>query len=279
MKKLFKFLCYKVLTWSLIVSNKLRKENQLKSQLEKILPDLSQQYTTFTIDMNDNYLVTKLRCQHCFQVSICLKAISLLGKENNITLVDIGDSSGTHLIYIKEVLKEKAIKTLSVNLDPISVQKIQAKGLDALLCKAEELHLEQEGKFKADIFLSYEMLEHLLNPIGFLHEMAMKSHCEYFAMTVPFVHKSKVALNLVRYNEKGTYHAETVHIFEFSPDDWDVIFKFTGWEIIYKDKYAQYPTIFPISLIKFLWRKVDFDGFYGVILKKNNQYSKMYLDW
>lgn len=266
---------------SLKATNIERNESELKDKLAKIVPDLTNQYTTFKID--NEYLVNKIRCQHSFQMSIALKAIKFLesnrvNKGVDINIVDIGDSSGTHMIYLNSLLKNNQTNTLSVNLDPVAIDKIKNKGLKALLCRAEELHLNAEG-FKADIFLSYEMLEHLFNPIDFLHTMAEKSECEYFVVTVPYVYKSRVACQFVNNGLQGDFQAENTHIFEFSPNDWDTIFKFSGWEIVYKDKYTQYPTSFPLNLTKHLWRKLDFDGFYGVILKKNNKYSKRYLDW
>lgn len=271
-----------MLTVSLKLSNHERGEYSLKQKLSKIVPDLTNQYTTFKIDMKNTYLVNKIRCQHSFQMSLALKAIELLKDEKeSINLVDIGDSSGTHLIYLEKLLAEKNIhnvQALSVNLDPVAVEKIKAKGLNAILSKAEELHLQPDG-IKADIFLSYEMLEHLFNPISFMHNMAEKSECEYFIITVPYVQRSRVALQFVKQQYEGEFQAENTHVFELSPLDWDVIFKFSGWEIVYNDKYTQYPKSFPFNLTKYFWQKLDFDGFYGVILKKNNSYSKRYLDW
>lgn len=280
MKKFIKSIVYKILTKSLIASNKERGEEKLKDLLASIVTDLSNQYSTFKINMNDKYLINKLRCQHTFQISIALKAIELFRKDNNreINIVDIGDSSGTHLMYLNEVLQGIKINTLSVNLDIEAVKKIQSKGLNALLCRAEELHMHAEG-FNPDIFMSYEMLEHLFNPIDFLHTMSEKSICEYFVITVPYVSKSRVACQFVNNGMSGNFQAENTHIFEFEPHDWDTIFKFSGWEIVYKDRYTQYPSSFPLSLSKYLWRKIDFDGFYGVILKKNNSFSTRYLDW
>jgi len=279
MREVIKKLVYKILEKSLILTNKERDEVELKKKLKNIIPDLTHQYSTVSIDMNNSYVVNKMRGQHTFQMSLALKAVSLLTeKKDVINIVDIGDSSGSHMIYLDHLLEGKT-NTLSVNIDPIAVDKIKAKGLNALLCPAEELHLHKNG-MKADIFLSYQMLEHLFNPIDFLHSMAEKSSCEYFAITVPYVYRSRVALNVVKYNQlEKTHPAEKTHVFEFSPEDWDLIFQFSGWEIIYQDKYTQYPKSWPFHFTKYIWRKFDFDGFYGVILKKNDKYSKKYLDW
>lgn len=78
--------------------------------------------------------------------------------------------------------------------------------------------------------------------------------------------------------QKGTC-AENTHVFELSPQDWNLIYQFSGWEIVYKEKYTQYPKSFPLVLMKYIWRKFDFDGFYGVILKQNLKYANHYKDW
>lgn len=282
MKNIIKHFIFKLLTIALQQSNRERGESQLKKELSTIVPDLSKQYTTFEVNMDNSYLVNKIRGQHAFQMSIALKAIELLNKHKDyINIVDIGDSSGTHLIYLSTLLSEKNIhniQTLSVNLDPVAVKKIKDKGLNAILSKAEELHLQPDG-IKADIFLSYEMLEHLFDPISFLHNMATKSECEYFVLTVPYVYQSRVGMHHLRENNDQEIFAENTHIFELSPEDWNLLFRFSGWEIIYSDRYTQYPKLFPLNLTKFIWRKIDFDGFYGVILKKNSHFSSKYKDW
>ena len=282
MKNIIKHFIFKLLTFALQQSNRERGEFQLKKELSTIVPDLSKQYTTFEVNMDNSYLVNKIRGQHAFQMSIALKAIELLNKHKDyINIVDIGDSSGTHLIYLSTLLSEKNIhniQTLSVNLDPVAVKKIKDKGLNAILSKAEELHLQPDG-IKADIFLSYEMLEHLFDPISFLHNMATKSECEYFVLTVPYVYQSRVGMHHLRENNDQEIFAENTHVFELSPEDWNLLFRFSGWEIIYSDRYTQYPKLFPLNLTKFIWKKIDFDGFYGVILKKNSHFSSKYKDW
>ena len=35
----------------------------------------------------------------------------------------------------------------------------------------------------------------------------------------------------------------------------------------------------PLSILRYLWRKFDFDGFYGVILEKDDSISKRYQNW
>lgn len=281
MKKILIKVVYYFLNLSLIISNKERSEKALKNKLSKIIPDLVDQYTTFSINMNDTFLVNKVRGQHAFQISIVLRAVNLLKnkkKDNFINIIDIGDSSGTHLLYLKNLLKSKNMRSLSVNIDQLAIDRIKARGLEAILCKAEEIHLRKEI-IKPDIFLLFETLEHLFNPIEFLHNIAVNSPCQYFAITVPYVHKSRVGLHHIRKNYQRDVFAENTHIFELSPDDWNLLFLFSGWEIVFSDRYTQYPKGFPLNLTKYFWRKIDFDGFYGVILRKKLKISEYYKDW
>jgi len=272
-----------ILIHSLVQSTEERGETSLKNRLMSIVPDISEQYTTFRIDSKDNYINTKVRAQHTFQTSLTLKTIELLINktcERKIKIVDIGDSSGTHLRYL-EGLKEDysiEIQSMSVNLDPEAVRKIKSQGLDAMQCRAEELHLVNGG-VSADVFLSFQMLEHLFDPVSFLHSMAVHAACSYFVITVPYVKTSRVGLHHLRNNLQQEVWAENTHIFELCPGDWDLIFRFSGWEIAARDLYKQYPSSGLLSWTKYLWRRLDFEGFYGVILKKSSDDSKYYRSW
>jgi 2-polyprenyl-3-methyl-5-hydroxy-6-metoxy-1,4-benzoquinol methylase len=201
------------------------------------------------------------------------EAISLIYK-TPITVVDIGDSSGTHIQYIKNI--HNNTRCLSVNLDETAVNKIKAKGLEAIFSRAEELF---KHSINADVFLSFEMLEHLTDPIKFLHQLSEKTSCQYFVATVPYVSTSRVALNHIRQNIKNSRSAENTHIFEFSPDDWKLIFRHSGWDIVSEAIYFQYPKKNILWFTKHLWRLKDFEGFYGVILKRDNTWSNLYKDW
>jgi len=252
---------------------------KIKNKLNKIVPDLTNQYTSFKVE--GNYAVNKVRSLHAFQMSLAIDAINLLDehKKNHPTIVDIGDSSGTHLQYLYSLLKG-SLRAISVNLDSVAVDKIRSKGFDAIKSRAELLHQHSDFKDRVNIFLSYEMIEHLLDPISFLHAMATKSECDYFVVTVPYLRRSRIGLHQVRKPKSGMpFNAETTHIFELSPDDWDLVFKFAGWKIVKSIRYTQYPKKNPFTLLRYLWRKLDFDGFYGVILEKDDSISSQYQDW
>jgi len=281
MKVLLKKVFFWILTKSLQCSNKQRNEEALKDKLTTIVSDLSNQYSHFKVNMSDKYLVEKIRCQHAFQMSLAMKAVELLENKKRVTIGDIGDSAGTHILYLQKLLEEKEIDSnaFSVNLDEEAIKRIRDKGLKAIHCRAEDLHKKEN--IDVDIFLSYEMVEHLFNPIAFLNSIATQTDCEYLVITVPNVYRSRVGLAHIRDKKlitKGV-DAESTHIFELSPDDWNLIFQFSGWEIVYEDRYTQYPKWNILTLTKYLWRKLDFDGFHGVILKKNLKYANRYSDW
>jgi hypothetical protein len=281
LKKLLKFLVYELLTMSLRASNKSRKEDEIRNILIKSVPDLSKQYTTFEI--TSPYVFENLRCMHSFQVSLIIKTLDLFScasLNREVTIVDIGDSSGTHLKYLKDLVVENKLdwklNLLSVNLDPVAIEKIKRRGINAIECRAENL-IEQG--IKADIFLSFEMLEHLFDPINFLHDISSKTDCSYFAITVPFLRQSRVGMIYLRKGDLRETCAENVHIFELSVEDWRLIFKFSGWEIVAEDIYLQYPRYSFLRLTKHLWKWLDFEGFYGVILRRNSEASEKYKSW
>ncbi|KKL99163.1 hypothetical protein LCGC14_1817200 [marine sediment metagenome] len=111
-------------------------------------------------------------------------------------IVDIGDSAGAHLQYIMGLYsKNKDIKCLSVNLDEKAVRKIREKGLEAIHARAEDLH---KYDVNADIFLCFELLEHLMNPCQFLYELSSRTNVKYLIVTIPYVRGSRVGLHHIR---------------------------------------------------------------------------------
>jgi len=241
-------------------------------KLEKIVPDISNQYSTRKLDTN--YLKIKVRNMHAFQISLVNK---IIGEFNSPTIVDIGDSAGTHLQYIKGLhSKERDIKTLSVNLDPEAVNRIKAKGQKVLNARAEDL---QSHHVSADIFLCFEILEHLTDPCRFLHKLSSGTDAKYLIVTVPFLRRSRVGLHHIKGARKDRITAENTHIFELCPAEWKLILKHSGWSIVDEKTYLQYPRRSFLRLLQPLWRRFDFEGFYGLILKRDDTWSSKYLDW
>ena len=244
MKSVMKSFLFYVLNVSLNLAAIEQGLRGLKHKLAEIVPDLTNQYSSFQV--TGLYQINKVRSQHAFQIQLALDAISLLNKVESepVNVVDIGDSSGTHLTYLSQISPWGGVSASSVNLDPIAVEKIRNKGFEATLSRAELLHEHPDFNKKTDIFLSYEMIEHLLDPVSFLHDMAEKSDCEYFVVTIPYLHRSRVGLHQVRHpGNDRPFNAETTHIFELSPEDWNLVFKFSGWKVVKQVRYTQYPNI------------------------------------
>ena len=254
---------------------KAAKEQGLKSladKLAEIVPDLTDQYSTFKVD--SPYLETDVRNLHAFQISLVNEAI--LGLEK-ITVVDLGDSSGTHLQYIKRIFPSVAsFKFVGVNSDPVAVKRIKRKGFDAICARVEEL---DGHNINADIFLCFELLEHLMDPCHLLHWLSSKTNAKYLIITVPYLKKSRIGLDYIRKRIKDNFYAENTHIFELNPTDWKLLMRFSGWEVKYERIYLQYPKRSLFRCIKFLWNIFDYEGFYGAILVKNNELPSKYRDW
>lgn len=245
------------------------------NQLTDIVPDITHQYSAFDID--SEYLNTVVRAQHSFQISLVNDALLRLenSPEEPLTIVDIGDSAGTHVQYIKELHKNRNIRSLSVNIDSEAIRRIKEKGLEAIQARAEDL---ASLSIKADIFLCFEMLEHLMNPFEFLKNIS-QTPCKVFIVTVPYLANSRIGLHHIRHNQKRKVNPETTHIFELSPKDWRLIFKHTGWAIMAEKIFLRYPQKSPFRFwYKNYWRSHDFEGFYGALLTQDDTWSSLY-EW
>ncbi|MFH1593911.1 MAG: hypothetical protein ABID09_04375 [Candidatus Omnitrophota bacterium] len=246
--------------------------SSLAAKLKEIVPDITNQYTMFTLDTE--FLRIKARNTHAFQISLVDKVMREFQKAS---IVDIGDSAGTHLQYIMGLYsKEKDINVLSVNMDPEAVERIKARGLTAINARAEDIN---DHNINADLFLCFEILEHLADPAGFLHKLSSKTDAKRLIITVPYLRKSRVGLHHIRGHHKDVINAENTHIFELCPEDWKLIVKHAGWKIVDESVYLQYPKRGLLWVTKPLWKKFDFEGFYGMVLKKDNTWSSKYSDW
>lgn len=236
---------------SIKLAVKSQRLSSLFLKLEKIIPDLSDQYTSGRLD---EYFRLKVRAQHAFQIGYVLKNI---GKPE--TILDIGDSSGNHLKYLKNFLPN--INAVSVNLDPRAVDRINKNGGKAVLCDAHKIN---EAGIRSDTALSFETLEHLENPLEFLRNLK-KSGFERVIITVPYRRRSQVGLQQLRNNAEN-FGIEDVHIFELCPEDWTLLFRYADWKVDNYKVYLQYPSYLPF--LRFYWEKFDFEGFVGFTLYK-----------
>lgn len=245
---------------------------ELLRHLVQIVPDITHQYTRFLV--NTDYLRLKVRAVHAFQVALANEAIIrfLSPEKRPITAVDIGDSAGTHIQYLQELHKDIQLRCLSVNLDEEAVKKIREKNLKALHARAEDL-----GRLgiDADIFLCFETLEHLTSPVQFLKSLSDNTNCKALVITVPYVAQSRVGLHHIRASRQEPCNPESTHIFELSPTDWQLLFKYAGWSVVQNRLYLQYPTRGILRLTRRYWRQGDFEGFWGTILQRDSTWSNL----
>lgn len=273
-EKIYQGLSYRSLKWAI----KQQKLNKMLIRLREIEPDISNQEASIIKETFNQYWEFKRRGLQSFQCTLMLKALERFSKRS-LTVVDIGDSAGTHMLYLKELTKPKyEIDTVGVNLDPRAIEKIRARGQKAILCRAEELDLS--GKH-IDMFTSFEMVEHLHNPSIFFRRLARRSACNKMLITVPYLRQSRVGLHNIRHNSKKEVFAEDEHIFELSPSDWELLLLYSGWKVVQTKVYFQYPRKIPIvsSLLAHFWKKFDYEGFWGAILEKDTSFSDCYKDW
>ncbi len=262
--------------WSLQKALAEQGRGPLMERLREIAPDLSRQYTSLE-GAAGAYAEMKRRGQHAFQCGLMLKALERFPR-GRLQVVDIGDSAGTHMLYLKELAKEKfKVETLSVNLDPEAVEKIRARGLPAMLCRAETLSLDRP----VDLFTCFETLEHLHDPSMFLRRLAKAPGDGRLLVTVPYQRQSRVGLRYIRREITRPVRAEEEHIFELSPGDWTLLFRHAGWRVVMEETYHQYPRRWPLlrGLWAWYWRRADFEGFWGALLEKDMSLSDLYQDW
>ncbi len=253
------------------------EHKKMVSELRRIVPDISDQEESGRAFFN-SYWELKRRSLHAFQCNLMIRALEGL-RPGKIVVADIGDSAGTHMIYLKELAKSKYdINSISVNLDPRAIAKIKSRGLKALLSRAEDLDL---GGLKPDIFTSFEMVEHLHDPATFFHRLACSPGGTKMVMTVPYVRHSRVGLHNVRRRNDKNIYAEDEHIFELSPEDWKLLLRHSGWRVAWSEIYYQYPRrILLVNLIfRLFWTSMDYEGFWGAILEKDTSVSDRYKDW
>lgn len=250
------------------------------TRLREAVPDLRDQYTgAFDESEYRRYWEIKRRGLHAWQVELALSAMTHVGRDR-LVLADIGDSSGNHGRYIKAFARPNQVaRIVSINLDSVAVEKIRAKGGEAVLSRAEELEL---AGIRPDLFLSFETLEHLTDPVRFLHGLAEKGSADWMLVTVPYRRASRFGgahLRLPESTAPETLTAEEVHVYEFSPEDWALLARFAGWRPVETSVYRQYPPRGLWRLTAFLWRTLDFEGFFGMILARDLSLARRYSAW
>ena len=99
-------------------------------------------------------------------------------------------------------------------------------------------------------------------------------------VTVPYLSKSRMGLHHIRSQSHDTYYARNTHVFEFNPEDWSLLFIHSGWKVIYSRIYYQYPRGWPLisGLLRWYWKRGDYEGFWAAILEKDSTYTELYKD-
>ena len=252
----------------------------LYDQLRAVRPDLRDQYTAGFDDTEyERYWEIKMRALHAWQVRCVQEALDHVGGDG-LVIADIGDSSGNHAAYIKALARPGQVdRVISVNLDPVAVEKVRNKGGEAILSRAEDLDLEGSAP---DLFLSFETVEHLTDPVRFLHRLATRGDAEYLLMTVPYRRRSRFGGAHLRMPEEtmpGKLTAEEVHVYEFCPDDWRLLARFGGYRTVFSRLYLQYPRFGLMRLAAPLWWWLDFEGFLALFLRRDLGVADRYADW
>lgn len=247
----------------------------LHQKLVEILPDFNVESSEWDFDQSEK---NQRRIYHVCQCQVFLKFMDLLPEKEEYNIVDIGDNSGKQLTYFKNLFPDKKINTLSVNLDPDAVEELRKRGFEAILCRAEDLDL---GDREIDVFCTFNMIEHLHDPVGFLYKLAKKGNSDYLIVGAPYLPTSRVGLWDIKYKKNKTRTAETTHVFELCPNDWELLFQHAGWEIIDRNITYYYPfRKTPIGWIfASVWKLLDVEGQYCVLLKRNTEIMNTYSDW
>lgn len=253
---------------------------RIRDDLRRIVPDVADQYTAgFDAVAFERYWEVKMRGLHAFQTSCALDAIAHLGR-GDLTVVDLGDSSGNHAAYLRALAPEGSVKrVISINLDQTAVDKINAKGGEAILARVEDVKLDG---LRPDLMISFETLEHILDPIGFLRGLAVADSAAHIVISVPYRRDSRFGGTLMRaplQQMSQQITPEETHIFELSPQDWELLARFAGFKSVFRRVYLQYPRRSPLRLMAPLWRRLDFEGFLVLFLERDFSLSDRYTGW
>jgi SAM-dependent methyltransferase len=252
----------------------------LVESLRAVLPDLRDQYTGgFAATEYARYWEPKTRALHAWQVRCALEALAETPGQG-LVLADVGDSSGNHAVCLKALAPPgKVGRVVGVNLDPVAVEKVRAKGGEAVLARAEELDLTG---LRPDLYLSFQMVEHLTDPVRFLHRLATVGKAERLLVTVPYRRRSRFGGDLLRLPEAAwpeRLTAEEVHVYEFSPADWMLLARFAGYATVRSSIYLQYPRRSWLRLMAPLWARLDHEGFLALFLRRDLGLARRYTDW
>lgn len=265
---------------SIVAAAKEQNLSSLVTSMREIVPDLADQYT-YGIDAEEykRYWEFKLRALHAFQVKSALDAMELIDR-NDLVVVDIGDSSGNHGAYLRGLAPTgKISRVVSINMDPVAVQKIQDRGGEAHLVRAEELDLDE---ISPDFMMCFETLEHLTDPLRFLHRLATNRFGEHLVVSVPYRRTSRFGGKVLQRSADTMpkqMTPEELHILELCPADWSRLALLAGYRTVFARRYLQFPRFGIFRAMAPVWRHLDFEGFLCIYLQRDHSISDRYTGW
>jgi len=151
--------------------------------------------------VRDRFSRTVVRFFHQYKIDFLLKT---LGSQciAESQFVEIGDSDGL-------VLKALGKTGLSITDDPRCARQVEANGGHATVGLGEKIDLPDKS---VDIAMTFETLEHSLNPVAFLSEMCRVARAKV-VISIPGVSRT-----IIHPRVKGLRVGEA-HFFEFCKDD------------------------------------------------------------
>lgn len=206
---------------------------------------------------------------------IAREIVEVLKQRPTCSYADIGDSDGSVRIVMSDKFGNDRLETVGINLQSAVVERMKKMGLNAI-CE-DAIAVGNRGTCY-DVVSLFETMEHLPDPIGFLQKIGVVVK-DRLVLSVPYIRQSRVALNYLtdRWPKSRAITVETVHIFELSPKDWRRIFMHSGWAIEREWIVRQFPEAGPLSwILSWYWRRVSFEGFYFITLRKDTSQSSRY---
>jgi len=251
--------------------DRLRLESILRSKKDYwLIPSYFEDYVI--PEVNTPYLNWKVKARYDFQLSLFDHLAHNVGRG---LVVDLGDNNGFFLNYLFTTcpaVYNKKGNLYGVNVDGVAVDRIMDKGFVGVHGNIEWFIKSNLWNTQVDLVLMFQTLEHLENPIQVLKDLRENVKVRGLIITVPYRRVSRVGFHHLRHPEdwvnRGDLTADDIHTFELCPEDWGLIFKYIGWEVLYENTYYQYPkgNVFSWLLGKY-WAKYDYEGFIGFVLK------------
>jgi hypothetical protein len=171
-------------------------------RLESLAMSDEQAAIHFANDVDlDHFSHLAVRTFHEFKLEFLVKAFGRPYLDTH-SIIEIGDSDGL-------VLKALGKRGFSINNDPRCIELIRSNGVDADEGRGEGMNAPDKSY---DVAMTFETLEHSLNPLAFLQEMSRVAR-EKIAISIPGVTRTYMHPRV-----RGMRVGEE-HVFEFCSRD------------------------------------------------------------